>query len=114
MPKAKARQSKHYKQKAKRTVSLPRPPPPPPPQKKKKKKKNKQTATQNKNTYMQRHAMKEIVNQSRSTALEGSVQILLETLLKLILRDHNPNFVFVYIDLWFSEIRFGILASDLL
>ena len=52
-----APQSKHYKQKAKRTVSSP---------------KNDQTAIQNKiipKTYMQRHSMTDIVNHSRSTAL---------------------------------------------
>ena len=52
-------QSEHYKQKAKRIVSFP---------------KNGQTAIQNKKftrTYMQRRTMTEIVNHSRSTALDG-------------------------------------------
>ena len=55
--KATAPQSKHYKQKAKRTVSFPN---------------NGQTAIQNRNftsAYMQRHKMTEIENHSRSIAL---------------------------------------------
>ena len=57
----KAAQSKHYKQKAKRTVFSP---------------KISQTAIQNKKftrKYMQNHTMTEIVNHSRSTAVEWSV-----------------------------------------
>ena len=59
--KATTLQSKHYKQKAKRTVSP-------------------QNNGQNKKfirLYIQRHTMTEIVNQSRSTALERSVKTLL-------------------------------------
>ena len=77
--KAPAPQSKHYKQKAKRTVSFP---------------KFCQTAIQNiyfTKTYMQRHTMTEILNYSRSTALERSVKILMGVGLKSILRGHNPR-----------------------
>ena len=52
-----------------------------------------QMAIQNKNftrTYMQRHTMTEIVNNSRSTALERSVNSLTGGL-KSILRGHNPR-----------------------
>ena len=62
--KATAPQSKHFKQKDKRTVAFP---------------KIGQTAIQNKNftrTYMQRHTMTKIVNRSRSNALERSVKTL--------------------------------------
>ena len=57
-PKVTAPQSKHYQQKAKRTVSS---------------QTNGQTDIQNKNftkTYMQRHTVIDIVNRSRSIALE--------------------------------------------
>ena len=66
--KATAPQSKHYKQKAKRTVPFP---------------KISQTAIQNKNftrTNMQWHTMTEIVNHSRSIVFERSVKILLGAL----------------------------------
>ena len=65
-PKVTASQSKHYKQKTKRTVSTI----------------NGQTAIQNikkkiTNTYTQRHKMTYIVDHSRCTVLESSVKILL-------------------------------------
>ena len=55
---------------------------------------NGQTAIQNKNftrTYMQRHTMEEIVNHSRSTALERSVKLNLyggEDGAKIIIQSH--------------------------
>ena len=78
--KATAPQSKPYKQKAKKDSFF--------------LKKIGQTAIQNKNftkTYMQRHTMTEIVNHSRSNALERSVKPLLESLNYLVSNCTRPQ-----------------------